>query len=98
MDRRGFLKDILAAGVAPFVVTASGVLMPVKKLVTPTQDLTCDLLVVDGLLAINDSYNSVIYQINDSYNFIYHGPLQKVFYEKPFKVFYEKPFIGRKNG
>lgn len=34
MNRRGFLKSILAAGVAPYVVTASGVLMPVKKVVT----------------------------------------------------------------
>ena len=32
MDRRGFLKAILAAGVAPYVITTAGVLMPVKKL------------------------------------------------------------------
>ena len=29
MNRRGFLQGILAAGVAPFVVTTAGVLMPV---------------------------------------------------------------------
>jgi len=29
MNRRGFLQAILAAGVAPFVVTTAGVLMPV---------------------------------------------------------------------
>lgn len=32
MNRRGFLKSILAAGVAPYVVTASGVLMPIKQI------------------------------------------------------------------
>lgn len=30
--RRGFLQAILAAGVAPYVSTAAGVLMPVKKI------------------------------------------------------------------
>ena len=30
MDRRGFLKSILATGVAPYVVTTAGVLMPVR--------------------------------------------------------------------
>lgn len=32
MNRRGFLKGILAAGIAPYVVTSSGVLMPVRSL------------------------------------------------------------------
>ena len=36
MNRRGFLAGILASGVAPWVVTKAGVLMPVKKIVTPT--------------------------------------------------------------
>jgi hypothetical protein len=31
MNRRGFLKSILAAGVAPYVVTTAGVLMPVRR-------------------------------------------------------------------
>ena len=35
MNRRGFLSSILAAGVAPYVQTTAGVLMPVKKLWTP---------------------------------------------------------------
>lgn len=35
MNRRGFLRTILASGVAPYVCTAAGVLMPVKKLVVP---------------------------------------------------------------
>lgn len=30
MNRRSFLKGILAAGVAPYVVTSAGVLMPVR--------------------------------------------------------------------
>ena len=35
MNRRGFLKGMLATGVAPYVVTAAGVLMPVRKLWEP---------------------------------------------------------------
>lgn len=35
MNRRSFLKSILAAATAPYVVTASGVLMPVRKIVMP---------------------------------------------------------------
>ena len=35
MNRRGFLQGILAAGIAPFVVTTAGVLMPVRKIITP---------------------------------------------------------------
>lgn len=38
MNRRGFLKSILAAGVAPYVVTAAGVLMPVRTLARPIFD------------------------------------------------------------
>lgn len=34
MDRRGFLRGILAAGVAPYVSTVAGVLMPVRKIYT----------------------------------------------------------------
>lgn len=34
MNRRGFMKAILAAGVAPYVVTSAGVLMPVRKIKT----------------------------------------------------------------
>lgn len=32
MNRRSFLKGILAAGVAPYVVTSSGLLMPVREI------------------------------------------------------------------
>lgn len=35
MNRRGFLKSILAAGVAPYVVTTAGVLMPVRAIAAP---------------------------------------------------------------
>ena len=35
MDRRGFMKSILAAGVAPAFI-GSSILMPVRKLLTPT--------------------------------------------------------------
>ena len=34
MERRGFLKSILAAGAAPAVV-GSGILMPVKEIILP---------------------------------------------------------------
>lgn len=34
VDRRGFLKAILASGVAPYVVTTAGVLMPVRAIAT----------------------------------------------------------------
>ena len=33
--RRAFLKSILAAGVAPYVITAAGVLMPVRQIISP---------------------------------------------------------------
>jgi hypothetical protein len=36
MNRRGLLRGILAAGMAPMVVKA-GVLMPVKKILTPIE-------------------------------------------------------------
>lgn len=35
MNRRGFLNGILAAATAPYVVTAAGVLMPVRKIALP---------------------------------------------------------------
>lgn len=47
MNRRSFLKAILAAGVAPYVVTSAGVLMPVRELWTP--EWTRYALVEDGL-------------------------------------------------
>lgn len=40
MNRRGFLQACLAAATAPYVVTASGVLMPVRKLITDPWTLT----------------------------------------------------------
>lgn len=35
MNRRGFLQSILAAGIAPYVATTAGVLMPVRQIATP---------------------------------------------------------------
>lgn len=32
MNRRSFMQSILAAGVAPWVVTTAGVLMPARKI------------------------------------------------------------------
>lgn len=42
MNRRGLLKAILAAGVAPYVVTTAGVLMPVRSL---SGEVSIDLIV-----------------------------------------------------
>lgn len=39
MNRRGFLKSILAAGIAPYVITTSGLLMPVRAIAMPTPAL-----------------------------------------------------------
>ena len=38
MNRRGFLAGILASGVAPYVSTMAGVLMPVRSIVAPDFD------------------------------------------------------------
>lgn len=38
MNRRGFLKSILAAGFAPAVV-GSGILMPVRQLIVPSDSI-----------------------------------------------------------
>ncbi len=35
MNRRSFLQSILAAGVAPWVCTKAGVLMPVRQILAP---------------------------------------------------------------
>jgi hypothetical protein len=39
MNRRGFLRGILAAGVAPAFI-GSSILMPVRKIITQPQSLT----------------------------------------------------------
>ena len=39
MNRRGFLQAILAAGVAPWVITKAGVLMPVRAIWKPLNPL-----------------------------------------------------------
>lgn len=36
MNRRTFIGSILATGVAPYIVTTSGLLMPIKALAVPT--------------------------------------------------------------
>ena len=46
MDRRGFMQSILAAGIAPWVVTSAGVLMPVRKVIAAPQIILPD---VDGV-------------------------------------------------
>ena len=40
MNRRGFLAGVLAAGIAPYVVTTAGVLMPVRDLWKPSLNIT----------------------------------------------------------
>lgn len=59
MNRRRFMGSILAACAAPYVVTAAGVLMPVRALAAPQTTLTVlgheeffvgELLRIDGEL------------------------------------------------
>ena len=53
MNRRGFLQGILSAGVAPYVCTAAGVLMPVKKIVDPFDAITRQMLsLMEGRLKL----------------------------------------------
>lgn len=40
MNRRSFMKGMLAACAAPYVVTSAGVLMPVRALAAPAATLT----------------------------------------------------------
>ena len=54
MNRRGFLRGILAAGVAPYVSTAAGMLMPVKKLVAPVTVTT-----VTGMKLMNAYFGTI---------------------------------------
>lgn len=59
MNRRGFLASILAAGIAPYVMSsgiASGILMPVRKLWTPSVVATLDLLDFSGRVLCSISY------------------------------------------
>lgn len=47
MNRRGFLQSILAAGVAPYVMSggiASGIIMPVRKLWVPSSAMLSQFL------------------------------------------------------
>lgn len=44
MNRRGFLRGILAAGAAPWVCTKAGILMPVRQVAQPDGVLTLDML------------------------------------------------------
>ena len=39
MNRRGFMQSILAASVAPWICTTSGILMPVRKVIAAPQQL-----------------------------------------------------------
>jgi len=58
MDRRGFLKSILAAGVAPYVMSggiASGILMPVRQLLIASAAVI-EFLNRDGLILATGTY------------------------------------------
>ena len=56
MNRRSFLKSILATGVAPYVVTTAGLLMPVKQLWTPPEK---QLLVVNTVVVEDPAFYAV---------------------------------------
>jgi len=50
MNRCSFMRAILAAGIAPYVSTAAGVLMPVRPLWTPPRLMHGELGTVWGML------------------------------------------------
>jgi len=49
MNRRSFMQAILAAGVAPYVCTTSGVLMPVRAIAEPSLVVLSDARMVEAL-------------------------------------------------
>lgn len=55
MNRRGFLEGILAAGVAPYVQTAAGVLMSVKKILSLDAPMTAT-----EVLALEKEFYTVV--------------------------------------
>lgn len=56
MNRRGFMQAILAAGVAPYVVTTAGVLMPVRRPVSIAVDWGAgpDITTLAWMRQVND--------------------------------------------
>ena len=52
MNRRGFLSSILAAGIAPAAI-GSGVLMPVRKIWTPENNLLkAEMIIQEALITL----------------------------------------------
>lgn len=57
MNRRSFMKAILATATAPYVVTTAGILMPVKSIITQPLDL-----ITMRLMAVEDSLGNYQYR------------------------------------
>jgi len=79
MNRRGFLKAILAAGTAPYIIS-SGVLMPVKKILLPENYMLTDLyLEIDGfyigrrIISLETGENNIIIDHKNKIITIYNG-------------------------
>lgn len=53
MNRRGLMSGILAAGIAPYVVKA-GILMPVRQIWTPVDNLARSQLMLDKIVVFDE--------------------------------------------
>lgn len=87
MERRGFLASILAASVAPFVVTRAGVLMPTTKIWTSSTDVvTAHDVMMEGWIPLTggerwlESGDSLCARVRvPEWHSNYAGPLEPVF-------------------
>ena len=68
MNRRGFLHSILAASVAPYVIASSGVLMPVRKVLTRNEYLDVIVRYSMPLSGLGISGNSLLIGNEESLN------------------------------
>jgi hypothetical protein len=57
VERRGFLKGILALSIAPAVITTPGLLMPVRSIITP---LRCEPKILGFGLAMAKAEGSIL--------------------------------------
>ena len=71
MNRRGFLKGILASGVAPYVVTTAGLLMPCRAIARPIREGFALSGKSETFAVFKEKFvegQSVCYMINDNQN------------------------------
>lgn len=60
MNRRGFLKGILAAGVAPYVITTPGLLMPVRGILVPAKEIILSTDIEAAVAYNEDAWKSLL--------------------------------------